>query len=150
MSVRWIAGVRAELGECERSFWWVLGGSGPRPTTSPAELAAYYAAHATAATVQATAVFAAPIPLAVFAAVAYRRLRQLGVTAPGTAIGLAGGLVASAMLALSGLAGWTATQSVGIVEPGVLRALTTLSFAAGGPGFVRSWGCSWRGWPCPR
>lgn len=114
----------------------VLGGSGPRPTTPPAELAAYYAENPTSATVLAAAVFAAAIPLAVFTAVAYRRLRQLGVTAPGSAIALAGGLLASAMHAVSGLAAWTAVQSTGVAEPGVLRALTTLSFAAGGPGFV--------------
>ncbi|MDN5917923.1 MAG: DUF4386 domain-containing protein [Pseudonocardia sp.] len=114
----------------------VLGASGPRPTTPAVELADYLTAHATTATVQAAAVFATAIPLALFSAVAYRRLRQLGVTAPGSAIALAGGLVASAMLALSGLAAWTTTQSIDLGEPGLLRALTTLSFAAGGPGFV--------------
>ena len=108
----------------------------------------------------AWAVFAASIPLAVFSAVAYRRLRMLGVTAPGPAIGLAGGVLASAALALSGLVAWTAAASTELGEPAVLRALTTLAFAAGGPGLslrspcwspVRSrhW-CSGRGrWPGP-
>ncbi|MDN5860679.1 MAG: DUF4386 domain-containing protein [Pseudonocardia sp.] len=118
----------------------VLGASGPRPTTPAADLAAYYVASATAATMQATAVFAAAIPLAVFTAVGYNRLRRLGVAAPGSAIALAGGLLASALLATSGLAAWTAVQSAGLGEPGILRALTTLSFAAGGPGMVPFFG----------
>lgn len=114
----------------------VLGAAGPRPSTTAAELSTYLTAHSTAATVLAAAVFGASIPLAVWSAVVYRRLRQLGVTAPGPAIGLAGGLLAAATLSLSGLVAWTAAASAGLGEPGLLRALTTLSFAAGGPGFV--------------
>ena len=84
----------------------VLGAAGPRPTTSATDVAAYLAGNQLTATVLAWAVFAASIPLAVFSAVAYRRLRMLGVTAPGPALGLAGGGLASAALALSGRVGW--------------------------------------------
>lgn len=125
----------------------VLGASGPRPTTTRAELLTYLTEHSTAATVQATAVFAASIPLAVWTGVAYRRLRQLGVTAPGSAIGLAGGLLASTMLALSGLVAWTAASSAELGEPALLRALTTLSSAAGGPGYVPPFALLVAGWP---
>jgi hypothetical protein len=114
----------------------VLGAAGPRTTTSAADVAAYLAGNQVTATVLAWAVFGASIPLAVFSAVAYRRLRMLGVTAPGPAIGLVGGVLASAALALSGLIAWTAAASTELGEPAVLRALTTLAFAAGGPGFV--------------
>jgi hypothetical protein len=114
----------------------VLGAAGPRPTTGAAELAAYLTAQTTTATVLAAAVFAAAIPLAVFTATAHARMRRLGVTAPGTTIGMAGGLLAAASLALSGLAAWTAVESAPLGEPALVRALTTLSFAAGGPGFV--------------
>ena len=114
----------------------VLGAAGPRPTTSAADVAAYLAGNQVTATVLAWVVFGASIPLAVFSAVAYRRLRMLGVTAPGPAIGLTGGVLASAALALSGLVAWTAAASTELGEPAVLRALTTLAFAAGGPGFV--------------
>jgi hypothetical protein len=65
----------------------VLGAAGPRTTTSAADVAAYLAGNQVTATVLAWAVFGASIPLAVFSAVAYRRLRMLGVTAPGPAIG---------------------------------------------------------------
>lgn len=114
----------------------VLGAAGPRPTTPAAELAAYLTTNATTATVLGAAVFASAIPLAVFTAVAHARMRRLGVTAPGPTIGLAGGLLASGALALSGLVAWTAAASAPLGEPGLVRALTTLAFAAGGPGFV--------------
>lgn len=113
-----------------------LGATGPRPTTPPAELMTYLQTSSTSATVLAAAVFGTSIPLSIWSAVAYRRLRQLGVTAPGTAIGFGGGLLASAMLALSGLVSWTVATSADVATPETLRVLTTLSFAAGGPGFV--------------
>jgi hypothetical protein len=113
-----------------------LGAAGPRPTTAPAELAAYLATHATTATVLATAVCAAAIPLAVFSAVAHQRMRRLGAAVPGPTIALAGGLLAAAALLVSGLAAWTAAASAPLGDAALLRALTTLSFAAGGPGFV--------------
>ncbi len=114
----------------------VVGGGLSRPDDSPAEVARILAAQQTPATILATAVFAASIPLAIWTATAYRRLRQLGVTAPGSAIALAGGLLACASLVLSGLTAWTAATTATVQTPEVLRALTTLSFAAGGPGFV--------------
>lgn len=114
----------------------VLGATGPRPTTPPAELMTYLQTNSTSATVLAAAMFGTSIPLSIWSAVAYRRLRQLGVTAPGTAIGFGGGLIASAMLALSGLVSWAVATSADVATPETLRVLTTLSFAAGGPGFV--------------
>ena len=107
-----------------------------RPDDSPAEVARVLLDHGTAATVLSAAVVGASVPLAIWSATVYRRLRRLGVTAPGSAIALVGGVLASAMLALSGLVSWTAATTAPVVTPEVLRALSTLSFAAGGPGFV--------------
>jgi len=107
-----------------------------RPDDPPAEVARLLVEHRTGATVLATAVVGASVPLAIWSATVYRRMRRLGVTAPGSAIALAGGALASAMLALSGLVSWTAATTAPMVTPEVLRALTTLAFAAGGPGFV--------------
>jgi hypothetical protein len=114
----------------------VLGASGPRPATSAADTLAYDLSHHTLLTWLGAIVFGVSIPLATWTATAYRRLRQLGITAPGTAIALSGGLLASGFLGISGLVIWTAGQSATAGEPGLARALTTLSFAAGGPGFV--------------
>jgi hypothetical protein len=113
-----------------------LGIGVSRPDDSPAEVARVLLEHGTASTVLATAVVGAAIPLAIWSATAYRRLRGLGVTAPGAAIALVGGVLASASLVLSGLASWTAATTAPVLTPEILRALVTLSFAAGGPGFV--------------
>jgi len=81
-------------------------------------------------------VFGAAVPLAIWTATVYRRLRTLGVTAPGAVIGLSGGLLASASLALSGLVTWTLAETAPSVSPALAQVLTDLSFAAGAAGFV--------------
>jgi len=115
----------------------VLGASGPRTTSTPFDTAAYDLTHHTILIVLGTIVFGTSIPLATWTAVTYRRLRHLGVTVPGATIALAGGLLAAASLAVSGLVTWTAAESASpTVDGGLARALTDLAFAAGGAGFV--------------
>jgi hypothetical protein len=75
--------------------------------------------------------FAASLPLAIWAATIYRRLRTgLGVTAPGGVIGLVGGLLAAASLGLAELVSWTSSQIPASSDAAVARALADLSFAA--------------------
>jgi hypothetical protein len=114
----------------------IIGAGGPRVTSSAADVAAYYTGHHTLALLWGTIVFAASIPLAIWTATVYRRLRQFGITAPGIAMSLSGGLLASAALAVSGLSIWTAAQPVIAAQPGLAAALNALSFATGGAGFV--------------
>lgn len=112
----------------------VLGAAGTRPDSSAAEVAAYVGGNQGVVRLLAFAVFGASVPLAVWAATAYRRQRRLGVSAPGAVIGLTGGVLSAAALAMSGLITWTAAQASD--TPAVARALTSLAFASGGPGFV--------------
>jgi hypothetical protein len=114
----------------------VIGAGGPRITASAADVAAYYTGHHTLALLWGTIVFASSIPLMIWTATVYRRLRQLGISAPGIAMSLSGGLLASAALAVSGLSIWTAAQPVIAAQPGIAAALNGLAFAAGGAGFV--------------
>jgi hypothetical protein len=114
----------------------VLGAGLTRPDDPPAEVARILVEQQTSATLLAAALVAASVPLAIWSATAYRRLRRLGVTAPGSAIAFAGGILASGTLALSGLVSWTAATAAPALTPDILRALSTLAFAAGGPGFV--------------
>jgi len=100
----------------------VLGATGARPDSSAAEVAAYNAAHQGLVQLLALVVFATGLTLAVWTSVA--RPEPLG---------LAGGLLASASLVVSGLTMWTAAQAS---APEVVRALTSLSFAAGAFGFA--------------
>ncbi|WP_020662903.1 DUF4386 family protein [Amycolatopsis benzoatilytica] len=111
-----------------------LGATGTRPDTSATDTAAYLAAHQGVVRLLSFAVFGASVPLVVWAATVYRRQRRLGVHAPGAMIGLAGGVLSAAALATSGLVTWVSVQSSD--TPGLARALTSLAFASGGPGFV--------------
>ena len=51
-------------------------------------------------------------------------------------IGLAGGILAAASLAISGLVTWVAADTAHIVSPALAKVLSDLSFAAGAAGFV--------------
>jgi hypothetical protein len=108
----------------------------PQPGAAATTVLAYDEGHQTAMRVGGFLAFAAALPLAIWTATAYRRLRTLGVTAPGAVIGLAGGLLAAVSLALSGLLTWTSGQLGDVNTPAVARALADLGFAAGSAGFV--------------
>jgi hypothetical protein len=115
----------------------ILSASSPHPSDSAASVLAYDRAHHDALQVAGCLGFAASIPLAIWTATVYRRLRTaLGVTAPGAVIGLVGGLLAAASLGLTGLINWTSSQLPTSGDPTVARALADLSFATGSAGFV--------------
>jgi hypothetical protein len=109
----------------------------PQPSSSAAAALAYDRTHHDFLEIGGFLAFAASLPLAIWAATVYRRLRtSLGITAPGAVIGLAGGLLAAASLALSGLVNWSSSQIPASGDPAVARALTDLSFAFGSAGFI--------------
>lgn len=110
----------------------VLGASAARYDTP--DLFTYTQTHHATLLVLGTLVFGTSIPLLIWSATVYRRLHRLGVTAPGSAIAYGGGLLAAASLAVSGLVTWATAQLSGSAD--VVKALTALGFAAGGPGFV--------------
>ncbi len=114
-----------------------LGGVFPSPFGDPAAIAAYIAGYPAALTASAFFQFAAAVPLAIYAAVAYSRLRHLGVSAPGPAIGLVGGIVSATMMAVAGLCTWVLTlPAVGAAGGAAVLALHGLTFATGGVGAV--------------
>lgn len=110
----------------------VLGATAARYDS--ANLLAYDQTHHATQLALGALVFGTALPLLIWSATIYKRLHRLGVTAPGTAIAYGGGLLASASLAMSGLLTWTTTQLSGSAD--LVKALTALDFAAGGPGFV--------------
>jgi hypothetical protein len=121
----------------------------PQADASAASLLAYVRSHHTFMQVAGCLEFAAAVPLAIWTATGYRRLRTLGVNAPGAVIGLSGGLLAAASLALSGLVSWTVSQVSGTVDAGLARVLADLSFATGGTGFVAPLGLLLAGMAVP-
>ncbi len=115
----------------------VLGSSTPRLADTAAQVLSYDQSHATVMTLSATMLFGSAIPLVIWAVTAYRRL---GVRAPGPLMGVAGGVLAAASIALCGLFTWTAVQTAQLGDPALARVLTTLSFATGAAGFVVPFG----------
>jgi hypothetical protein len=113
-----------------------LGGVFPSPFAEPAVIMRYVAAEPDALRISSVLLFGSSVPLVVYAATVAARLRQLGVTAPGAMIALAGGIVAGGALAASGLLQWTLSRpGVRGTEP-VVRALQDLTFLSGGPAHV--------------
>jgi hypothetical protein len=113
-----------------------MGGVMPLPYGSDTAIQAYFQGHPAAVQVGAIGVFASSVPLAIYAATASARLRQLGVTAPGATIALAGGILASGGLGLSGLLAWTLSRHEVSAEPALVRAVYYLVFLTGGTGHV--------------
>ena len=89
----------------------------------------------------AVGTFGSSIPLAIYAATASARLRQLGITAPGATIALAGGLLASPGLALSSLTAWTLSRPEVTSDAALVRALYYLVYLTGGPWHVVTSAC---------
>jgi hypothetical protein len=110
-----------------------LGGVMPLPYGSETAIQDYVANNHAAAEAIAIGAFASSIPLAIYAATASARLRQLGVTAPGATIALAGGILASSGLGLSGLLAWTLSRPEVTSDATLVRALYYLTYLTGGP-----------------
>ncbi|GAA4607153.1 hypothetical protein GCM10023195_26860 [Actinoallomurus liliacearum] len=106
----------------------------PHPDASGLAVLEYARSHGTTIKVGAFLLVASAVPLALTAAVLYRRLRALGITAPGSAITLVGGVSAAGALSLSGMFTWTGGRVE--TDPALARALADLGFVAGGPAFV--------------
>jgi hypothetical protein len=114
----------------------ILSAKVPQPGATAGSVLAYDRAHHTELEVAGFLVFGAAAPLAIWTATVYRRLRTLGITAPGAVIALTGGLLAAASLALSGLITWTTSQVQSVADPALARTLAELSFATGAAGFL--------------
>ena len=113
-----------------------LGGVMPLPYGPMSAVAAYVRAQPVAVQVIATAAFGSSVPLAIYAATASTRLRQLGVTAPGATIALTGGTLAAGALGLTGLLAWPLSRPEVSADATVVRAVYFLVFLVGGPGHI--------------
>ena len=112
------------------------GATFPSPYSDDSTIVDYFQANPGPVLVAALLQFAASVPLVIFTATASVRLNHLGVRTPGPTIGLVGGILASASMALSGLLTWTLTRPETLDHPELIRLLHDLAFITGGPGFV--------------
>jgi hypothetical protein len=114
----------------------LAGGVMPLPYGSAVKIQDYVAGNHAAAIAMSVGTFGSSIPLAIYAATASARLRQLGITAPGATIALAGGLLASTGLGLSSLLIWTLSRPEVTSDAVLVRALYYLTYLTGGPWHV--------------
>jgi hypothetical protein len=114
----------------------IAGQTYPSPYADAELIRQYFATSSLAVTIGGTAAFASAVPLLIYAATVSARLRQLGVTAPGATIALAGGVAGAAVLALSGLLQWTLARPAVVTSQPLVRAVHDLSFLTGGPAHV--------------
>jgi hypothetical protein len=113
-----------------------LGGVLPSPFSSATTIQHYFRTEPDAAKASGVLGFVSCVPLAIYAATASARLRQLGITAPGATIALAGGLLSAGALGFSGLLQWTLSRPAVRGDVPLVRALHDLAFLTGGPGHV--------------
>lgn len=113
-----------------------LGGVMPNPFGDATASQEYFATQHAAVQAGGVGVFASSVPLVIYAATVSARLRQLGVTAPGATIALAGGVVASVALGLSGLLAWSLSRPEVTADPALVRGVSYLTFLTGGPWHV--------------
>ncbi|MEU8889461.1 DUF4386 domain-containing protein [Streptomyces sp. NPDC048442] len=117
-----------------------LNSATPQPTATGAEVLTYTQGNGSTIRIGAFLLLASAVPLAVLAAVAHRRLRALGITAPGSAITLVGGVMASLALTLSALFTWTGERLAADAAPALARAVADLSFLTGGVTYAVAFG----------
>jgi hypothetical protein len=110
----------------------ILGGGQALSSSFVDGYSDFLAHHGLAARASAMLQLGSSVPLGIYAAIMYARLRRLGIRVPGPAIALYGGVTASVMLAGSALVAWTAAQSAVAAQLNLVHALGLLAFASGG------------------
>jgi hypothetical protein len=128
--------VLGTVGPSSKPIGVALGGVLPLPYGPVDAVWRYVDSQPVALQVIAVAVFGSSVPLAIYAATASARLRQLGVTAPGATIALAGGILAAGALALTGSLGCTLSRPEISADVPLVRALYYLAFLARGPAHI--------------
>ncbi|GAA1687898.1 DUF4386 family protein [Fodinicola feengrottensis] len=114
----------------------VAGTTFPSPFDAPSRILGYFTQHQSATLLVGFFQFAAAVPLMLFTATVYARLRHFGVAVAGSVIALTGGLAASVFLMLSGILTWPLARPEVLGDPAVVRAVQDLSFLTGGPAHV--------------
>ena len=106
------------------------------PFAGDAAILDFFRKHADAVRVQGFVVLASSIPLGFYAVTVSNRLNILGIRTAGTKIALFGGLGASFILALSGMAQWILSQQSIAMDDSATLSWQNFAFITGGPGYA--------------
>ena len=128
----------------------VSAGAFGGPATAAGTMTTQLADHGGAVRVVAMLQVASAVTLGVFTAAAAAAVRARTPRLAGLDIARFGGYGAAVLLAVSGLATWSAAQAAaGDGGPAAVKALTLLAFATGGPGYVALFGLLMAGLAVP-
>ncbi len=108
------------------------------PFSTTDRVVAYYRDNVAAVRLNSLLQFGSAVPLGIYAATVYARQLRLGVRVPGPAIGFFGGISASILLMVSAFITWVLSRPEIAGDASLTHALSFLSFATGGVGFVPS------------
>lgn len=111
-------------------------GTWPLPDAEPDQIVAFLNDNTGLIRVVGMLQFGAAVPLVLYAASASSQLRHLGIRAAGTTIALAGGVVASTLLAVAALGMVSAAATAHVATPATATLAHQLVILAGGPGHV--------------
>ncbi|MDB4978386.1 MAG: hypothetical protein JWM56_572 [Candidatus Peribacteria bacterium] len=111
------------------------GGAYPTPFKSSEEIAAFFRSYPFQVSLGAFFQFGSAIPLGLYTATMTSRLRFHGVRSAGVDIALFGGFSASLLTLVWTLIQWTLAQPAVTSDGTLVRALFSLIFALGGPGY---------------
>jgi hypothetical protein len=106
------------------------------PFAATAEVAQRFQDYPLAVRISAWLQVGSAVPLLIAAATFFARQQRLGIRVPGPVIGLAGGVLASTMLMVSGLVGWVLSRPEVTGDATLTHALNFFSFITGSVGFV--------------
>ncbi|GAA1933411.1 DUF4386 domain-containing protein [Kitasatospora viridis] len=118
----------------------VVNRATPHPDAPASAVLQYAEQHGGTMRLGAFLLLAAAMPVLLLSAVLNQRLRLLGVTGPGAAIALVGGVLAGGALSLSAATAWAGSRLAADSPPALARALANLSFVSGGPVFAAGFG----------
>ena len=125
------------------------GALAPSAWSSSAAVVGFVRAHGDAVRVTAVLWFGSAVPLAIYAATAHARLRNLGVRAPGATIALAGGLLGATSWLLAATFAWALARPEVAANASVVRALWDAAYALGGPATLAGLGLRVAGMAVP-
>ena len=106
------------------------------PFSTTDRVVAYYRDNVAAVRLNSLLQFGSAVPLGIYAATVYARQLRLGVRVPGPAIGFFGGISASILLMVSAFITWVLSRPEIAGDASLTHALSFLSFATGGVGYV--------------
>jgi hypothetical protein len=110
-------------------------GSFPAPSSTGAQIVAFFRANGGPLTITSALQFGSAIPLGLYTATVANRLRFLEVRAAGVNIALFGGWTTAALMILATSVMWATASVASTASDELILALYRLQMALGGPGF---------------